>query len=60
MSSDKQLCDLCGLPVKTSGFELNTKEGVKRFCCEGCLSIYEMLNEDNLLLEESDGESSKP
>jgi hypothetical protein len=49
--SDKQACDLCGLPVEVSGFELNTKEGLKHFCCEGCLGIYEMLNEENLLPE---------
>jgi hypothetical protein len=49
MRDDKQSCDLCGLPVEVSGFELQTKEGEKRFCCEGCLGIYEMLNEANLL-----------
>jgi hypothetical protein len=49
MSDDKQSCDLCGLPVEVSGFALQTKEGDKHFCCEGCLGIYEMLNEENLL-----------
>lgn len=54
MSDDKQLCDLCGLPVVISGFELETKIGQKHFCCEGCLGIYEMLNEDNLLPEKDE------
>lgn len=33
-------CDLCGLPVKITGFELKTAEGQKSFCCLGCKSIY--------------------
>jgi hypothetical protein len=54
MSGDKKSCGLCGLPVEVSGFELNTKEEVKHFCCEGCLAIYQMLNEENLLPESGD------
>lgn len=46
MSENKQECDLCGLVVKVEGFELNTKEGDKRFCCEGCKGIFQMLHED--------------
>lgn len=45
------LCDLCGLAVELNGFELNTVEGNKRFCCEGCKSIYQMFNEEKILLE---------
>jgi len=37
---DHKLCDLCGLPVKVTGFELETKEGRKIFCCLGCKAIY--------------------
>lgn len=38
-------CDLCGQPVKVPGFELDVApDGVKKFCCEGCLSIFQLLN----------------
>ncbi len=54
MSEEKKSCDLCGLPVEISGFTLLTKEGEKNFCCEGCLGIYQMLNEEHLLPNETD------
>lgn len=44
MSKDKQACDLCGLPVEVSGFTLQTTEGLKYFCCDGCQGIYSMLH----------------
>ena len=47
----KKPCDLCGLPVETPGFALNTTEGDKAFCCEGCKGIYQLLNEDQILPE---------
>ena len=49
--SDKKMCDLCGLAVEVSGFELKTKEGDKNFCCEGCKGIFQMLHEDQVLAE---------
>ncbi|MFW5443537.1 MAG: heavy metal translocating P-type ATPase metal-binding domain-containing protein [Methylococcaceae bacterium] len=48
MKSTKEPCPLCSQPVQISGFRLETKEGQKDFCCEGCLSIYQLLNEDKL------------
>ncbi len=54
MSEEKKSCDLCGLPVEINGFKLTTKEGQKGFCCEGCLGIYQMLNEENLLPKDID------
>lgn len=51
MSETKKMCDLCGLPVEVPNFTLKTKEGKKAFCCEGCLGIYQMLNEDKLVAE---------
>jgi hypothetical protein len=42
-------CDLCRLPVEATGFELSTVEGEKRFCCEGCLGIYRMLHEGEIV-----------
>jgi hypothetical protein len=41
-------CDLCKQPVEIAGFFLHTKEGEKHFCCAGCLSIYQLLNEEKL------------
>jgi len=51
MSDKKENCDLCGLAVEVSGFELKTKEGDKKFCCEGCKGIFQMLHEDQVLSE---------
>ncbi|TAN47723.1 MAG: hypothetical protein EPN21_16635 [Methylococcaceae bacterium] len=51
-------CDLCRLPVEVSGFELMTVTGVKRFCCEGCVGVYQMLNGDTLV-EDKDGQLSE-
>ncbi len=48
MSIEKK-CALCGQAVEVKGFNLQTTEGEKYFCCEGCLSIYHLLNEDKLL-----------
>lgn len=42
-------CDLCSLPVETPDFYLYTVEGRKRFCCEGCQGIYQMLHEGEIL-----------
>jgi len=42
-------CDLCGLPVETPDFPLNTVNGLKQFCCEGCQGIYQMLHEGEIL-----------
>ena len=57
MGSEKDVCDLCGLPIETPGFELKTSEGEKAFCCEGCKGIYQMLHEDEIV-EESTTASS--
>ena len=40
-------CDLCGQPVEIDGFTLDTPQGSLKFCCAGCLSIYQLLNEDD-------------
>jgi len=49
MSEIDKACDLCGLPVVTQGFRLRTQAGDKAFCCEGCMGIYQMLHEDEVL-----------
>jgi transposase-like protein len=53
MTDTNKVCDLCGLTVEVSGFILKTKEGLKSFCCEGCKSIFQLLNEDQLMPEDS-------
>ncbi|QPK61938.1 heavy metal translocating P-type ATPase metal-binding domain-containing protein [Methylomonas sp. LL1] len=44
MKKEQYPCDLCGQPVKVSGFELDIPGGPKKFCCAGCVSIYQLLN----------------
>ena len=46
-------CDLCGLPVETPDFSLMTANGRKRFCCEGCHGIYQMLHEGEILSDDA-------
>jgi len=57
MSDDIKDCDLCGLAVEVDGFELKTVEGNKRFCCEGCKGIYQMLHEEQILAETTDDQN---
>ncbi|MFM8340599.1 MAG: heavy metal translocating P-type ATPase metal-binding domain-containing protein [Methylomonas sp.] len=47
MNQTSDLCVYCKSLPSSSGFKLKTKEGEKLFCCQGCLSIYQMLNTDN-------------
>ncbi|GAB4361166.1 MAG: heavy metal translocating P-type ATPase metal-binding domain-containing protein [Methylohalobius sp. ZOD2] len=60
MSEDKRSCDLCGLPVEIPDFRLQTKNGVKQFCCEGCLGIYRMLHENEIIEEPEESSSQAP
>ena len=59
MSDKKQQCDLCGLEVEVDGFELKTTDGAKRFCCEGCKGIYQMLHEEQVVAENSDSTTNQ-
>ncbi len=52
-ASELYPCDLCGLPVEVDGFSLTTRSGPKRFCCEGCFGIFQMLNEDDIVTDGS-------
>ena len=47
MSDPQKPCDLCSLPVGVKPFTLVTSGKTLEFCCEGCLGIYQMLNEIN-------------
>jgi len=51
MTDKKEVCDLCGLTVEVNGFKLKTQDGDKKFCCEGCKGIFQMLHEDQILSE---------
>jgi hypothetical protein len=42
-------CALCGLDVLVSSFKVETLQGQKAFCCEGCKAIFKMLNDDIVL-----------
>jgi len=59
MSDKKKECDLCGLAVEIEGFQLQTIEGEKRFCCEGCKGIYHMLHEEQILEETAEKPKNK-
>ncbi|MGD7034528.1 hypothetical protein [Methylotuvimicrobium buryatense] len=42
----KPPCALCGQSVEIKGFTLDTPTKQLLFCCAGCLSIYQLLNEN--------------
>ena len=51
---DKGACDLCGLPVGSAPYTLHTvTRQTKRFCCDGCKGIYQMLHEDQIAEEQA-------
>lgn len=58
MTDTKKACDLCGLTVEVPNYSLKTTEGDKAFCCEGCLGIYQMLHEDQLI-KDTDSDTAK-
>jgi hypothetical protein len=41
-------CTLCGLAVEIDDFSLTTPRGLQKFCCAGCLSIYQLFNDDTI------------
>ena len=43
MESESGLCEQCGKKIELLGFELSLEQGIKHFCCEGCLSIYQLV-----------------
>jgi heavy metal translocating P-type ATPase len=42
-SGKSQPCELCGLPVGRSGIETALQDTVLRFCCPGCLAVFQIL-----------------
>lgn len=45
LKNQHDACALCGQAVKIGGFTLAGEEGVQKFCCGGCLSIYQLLED---------------
>ncbi len=48
MGDTKINCTLCGLPVEIEIFCFSTEQSVQKFCCAGCLSVYQLLNEEHI------------
>lgn len=49
MSDENISCALCGLSVEIEGFSVMTHDGLLRFCCAGCLSVYRLFNGDKII-----------
>ena len=59
MDNEKLECALCKLPVEVDGFSVHTTEGLKKFCCEGCLCAYQLFN-DNIVEKNSQLKKKQP
>ena len=46
MNKTQEFCALCGLPVEIEGFNLETEQGLEKFCCAGCLCMYQLINDN--------------
>jgi len=42
-TSEKTHCALCGLPIGCSGARYIAGEEILRFCCQGCLGVFQIL-----------------
>jgi hypothetical protein len=49
----QETCALCGLAVEIEGFSVSTQEGLQKFCCAGCLSIYQLLNDNDIIHDDT-------
>lgn len=45
MATNDEQCVLCGLDVGDLPYLLKTAHGKLKFCCDGCLGIYQLLND---------------
>lgn len=59
MEKNSYFCDHCDQPVEIEGFSCSTDQGVKRFCCEGCLSIYVLLHPQRIVKNNNSEEKSR-
>jgi len=48
-----ETCALCGLAVEIEDFFLTTEKGLQKFCCAGCQSVYQLLNDDCISHDDS-------
>jgi hypothetical protein len=46
MKAPAHACDLCGLAVPAKSFRASAGGTERLFCCEGCRTIWSMLNTD--------------
>lgn len=44
----EKTCALCGVIVEIDGFLITKPDGIQAFCCAGCLSIYQLLHDNNI------------
>lgn len=47
MKQSQDYCALCGLPVEIEGFSLETEQKLQKFCCAGCLCMYQLINDQH-------------
>lgn len=45
MSEAREACALCGLDIETEVVLRLREGGTVKFCCEGCLGIYRLVND---------------
>jgi heavy metal translocating P-type ATPase len=45
MTTGRESCDLCGLPLRPQIHSFTTSEKVFRFCCLGCRQVFQLLSE---------------
>jgi hypothetical protein len=48
-ADEPRACDLCGLPVPARPWRLQTPEREYKFCCEGCLGIFRLLHDPEVV-----------
>jgi len=53
-NSPEKTCDLCGIGVGRHPFEQKFEEGLKEFCCLGCLNVYTILLESGVVASGQD------
>lgn len=58
MADIKPKCGLCSQPVLIPGFVLNTQLGPKKFCCEGCRSIFQLLYSEQIIITTPEGKQT--
>jgi P-type Cu+ transporter len=55
-ASTKKVCEHCGLPIMNHAITWNNFN----FCCQGCASVYQLINENDLCQYYTDGKGLTP